>query len=248
MLKESLEKLIQAAEDHELYINVAETDGNIVTHRGNLDHPEYLFIGEAPGRDENATGEPFVGKAGVLLDEWLKSSNIGDYAIINTIPIIPLDNNNQLRLPTKEEIEYFKPYIQNLINDMSPQYIICLGKSALSFFELDIPESTWDNNIGFVKHPAYYLRQKRKGLTEFQQLLTNKGDKKLKTEFIINRQQADNLGHKEMISGLLAGLHSFAQQASLHFKDINQKDECILGDKKIKIYTRDILRRINNEK
>ena len=62
---------------------------------------------------------------------------------------------------------------------------------------------------------------------------------KLKTEFIINQQTAENLGHKLMISGLLAGVHYFCKQADIYFKDINQKDECFIGDKKVKIYTRD---------
>jgi len=66
-------------------------------------------------------------------------------------------------------------------------------------------------------------------------------NKKLKTEFIINKQKADTLAGKEYIDSILAGLHSFAKQAGIFFKDINQKDECILGDKKIKIYTRDIM-------
>lgn len=61
----------------------------------------------------------------------------------------------------------------------------------------------------------------------------------LKTDFTINQQQAENLGHTEMISGILAGLHYFTKQAKVYFKDLNQKDECIIGDKKAKIYTRD---------
>lgn len=60
-----------------------------------------------------------------------------------------------------------------------------------------------------------------------------------KTEFVINQQTADNAGHFEMISGILAGLHKFCKDAQIFFKDINQKDECIIGDKKYKIYTRD---------
>jgi len=68
-----------------------------------------------------------------------------------------------------------------------------------------------------------------------------KDAKKIKQTFIINQQKADNLGHKEMINGVLAGLHSFAKQANVFFRDINQKDECILGDKKVKIYTRDAM-------
>jgi len=66
-------------------------------------------------------------------------------------------------------------------------------------------------------------------------------NKKLKTEFTINKQKADTLAGKEYIDSVLAGLHDFAKQAGLFFKDINQKDECILGDKKVKIYTRDIM-------
>jgi len=63
----------------------------------------------------------------------------------------------------------------------------------------------------------------------------------LKEKFIINKQIAENLGHKEMISGILAGLHNFCKQTDVYFKDINQKDECFLGNKKVKIYTRDIM-------
>lgn len=62
----------------------------------------------------------------------------------------------------------------------------------------------------------------------------------LKKDFIINKQEADNLGHSEMISGILSGLHKFCKEAGIFFKDINQNDECIIGDKKAKIYTRDI--------
>ena len=68
-----------------------------------------------------------------------------------------------------------------------------------------------------------------------------KDNLKLKTEFIINQQEAENYGHTEMISGILSGLHYFCKKANVYFKDINQKDEAILGDKKIKIFTRDYM-------
>jgi DNA polymerase III alpha subunit (gram-positive type) len=63
----------------------------------------------------------------------------------------------------------------------------------------------------------------------------------LKKEFLINAQEADNYGHAEMISGVLAGLHYFAKKSEIYFKDLNAKDEAILGEKRIKIYTRDYL-------
>lgn len=61
----------------------------------------------------------------------------------------------------------------------------------------------------------------------------------IKTDFTINQQEAENLGSIEYINGILAGLHYFTKQAGLFFKDINQKDECMIGEKKVKIYTRD---------
>ncbi len=65
-------------------------------------------------------------------------------------------------------------------------------------------------------------------------------ERELKKEFTINKQVADNLGHKEMINGSIAGFHSFAKKAGLFFKDINQKDEFMIGEKKIKLYVRGV--------
>jgi len=62
---------------------------------------------------------------------------------------------------------------------------------------------------------------------------------KLKNEFIINQQEAENLGGLEYINGILAGLHYFTKKANIYFKDLNQRDEAMIGDKKVKIYTRD---------
>ena len=56
--------------------------------------------------------------------------------------------------------------------------------------------------------------------------------------FIINQQKADSIGEKEYNDGVLAGIHYFAKEGEVYFKDINQKDEFMLGDKKCKIYTR----------
>ena len=64
---------------------------------------------------------------------------------------------------------------------------------------------------------------------------------KLKTEFVINKQIAENEGKRLMINGIIAGIHVFCEEAGVYFKDINQKDECIIGDKKAKIYTRDAM-------
>ena len=52
-------------------------------------------------------------------------------------------------------------------------------------------------------------------------------NKKLKTEFIINKQKADDLAGKEYIDSVLAGLHSFAKEAGVFFRDINQRDDYV---------------------
>lgn len=63
----------------------------------------------------------------------------------------------------------------------------------------------------------------------------------LKQQFIINQQEADNLGQTEMISGILAGFHYFAKKAGLYFRDLNQRDEFVTEDKKARIFVRDFL-------
>lgn len=67
-----------------------------------------------------------------------------------------------------------------------------------------------------------------------------KKDLELKTDFIINSQEAENLGHTEMISGILAGLHYFAKKAGVYFKDINLQDEFVMGDLKGRMFVRDV--------
>lgn len=75
-----------------------------------------------------------------------------------------------------------------------------------------------------------------KDLEKFK--IPNDTNKKLLEVFSINEQQAKNLGHTEMISSVLAGFHYFAKKSKTYFKDLNQKDECMLGDHKVKIYVR----------
>lgn len=66
-------------------------------------------------------------------------------------------------------------------------------------------------------------------------------DEVLQQEFVINKQKAESLGHTEMIDGIVAGIHYFCKQAGIYFKDINQRDECCIGELKAKIYTRDAM-------
>jgi DNA polymerase len=178
-LSTAREQILEHAEKHELYKNITETKGHIVFGRGD-DEAKILFIGEAPGFSENQQGKPFVGRSGKLLDEWIKELGIkeNEYAVINVVPIIPLSPDKKIRPPTEQEIEYFFPFTLKIIEQINPQIIVLLGRSAASIFDENLkPKQTKKETIGktqttlyFIYHPAYYLRNGKKGLEDVQPL------------------------------------------------------------------------------
>lgn len=89
-----------------------------------------VFIGEAPGEEEDIEGKPFVGKAGKLLTAILDSINIDreKIYITNTVPWRPPGN----RVPTATEINFFKPFIHQLLKIIKPKIIVTLGGTATS--------------------------------------------------------------------------------------------------------------------
>ena len=92
-LTEAKQALIVAAQQHKLYDNIKEK-GKIVIGKGS-EHPEFLFIGEASGKHEAfVSGAPFTGKSGEILSKWISASNITNYAVINAVPIIPLNEES----------------------------------------------------------------------------------------------------------------------------------------------------------
>ena len=170
------EELITHAKKHTLYKNVTDTNGHIVFGRGN-ENAKILFIGEAPGFSENENGKPFVGRSGKLLEEWVLELGLAkeDYAIINVVPIIPLSEEKKIRPPTPQEIEYFLPLTMKMINAINPEVIVMLGKSAARAFgkeSMRCGESTelYGKKMSFIYHPAYYLRNGRKGLEDLTNL------------------------------------------------------------------------------
>jgi DNA polymerase len=87
-----------------------------------------MLIGEAPGADEDAQGEPFVGRAGQLLNRILEAINFkrSDVYICNILKCRPPNN----RKPTIEESELCKPYLKKQIELVKPKVILCLGLTA----------------------------------------------------------------------------------------------------------------------
>lgn len=87
-----------------------------------------MLIGEAPGRQEDLQGEPFVGEAGQLLNNILKAINLNreDVYIANIVKCRPPEN----REPQPEEIESCRPYLMRQIELVKPKLILCLGRVA----------------------------------------------------------------------------------------------------------------------
>ena len=107
-----------------------KTRNNPVFGEGFLDS-NILFIGEAPGKNEDFSGKPFVGRAGKILDELL--DNIGlrrnEVYISNIVKCRPPKNRN----PSKKEIKTCSFYIDNQINIIKPKVIVPLGRIAISY-------------------------------------------------------------------------------------------------------------------
>lgn len=90
---------------------------------------DWLFVGEGPGADEDAQGEPFVGQAGRLLDNMLLSIKLkrgNNVYIANVVKCRPPDN----RTPLAEEVATCLPYLHQQIALLKPKLIVALGKTA----------------------------------------------------------------------------------------------------------------------
>jgi DNA polymerase len=120
---EELDKLINKCTKCSLH----KSRTNFVFGVGNP-NADVMVIGEGPGADEDAQGEPFVGRAGKLLNEILKAINFqrDEVYIANVVKSRPPGN----RTPTSEEMEACLPYLKKQIELIKPKLILCLGLTA----------------------------------------------------------------------------------------------------------------------
>jgi len=107
-----------------------KTRTNPVVGEGSQD-TDIIFIGEAPGFNEDKQGKPFVGQAGKIFDELLNSISLkrADIYITNILKCRPPQNRN----PTQEEIKSCSIYLNNQIELIKPKIICCLGNFATDF-------------------------------------------------------------------------------------------------------------------
>ena len=123
------------------------------------------FLGEAPGADEDASGEPFVGRAGQLLTKIIEACRLtrNDVYILNVLKCRPPGN----RRPLPEEVAHCLPYVQQQLQTIAPEVICCLGATAAQAL-LTTTESIgklrgrWhqyrDAAVICTYHPSYLLR------------------------------------------------------------------------------------------
>jgi len=104
---------------------------NIVVGKGNV-NADILFVGEAPGRNEDLQGEPFVGAAGKNLDKLLDSVGLGleDIYVANILKCRPPENRD----PLPDEIRAHTPWLLKQIREMNPKIVCSLGNYATKFF------------------------------------------------------------------------------------------------------------------
>lgn len=136
---------------------------------------DIMMIGEGPGADEDAQGEPFVGKAGKLMNEAFRGTGINrnNLYITNVVKCRPPQNRD----PEKDEIESCKQYLENQIQIIKPKLIVLLGKIALQSILGEEHSITRDRGILIEKdgitylpmwHPAALLRDDYKKIQFWQ--------------------------------------------------------------------------------
>jgi DNA polymerase len=145
---------------------------------------DWLVIGEAPGKDEDRQGEPFVGRAGQLLNAMLAAIGLkrGQVYIANILKCRPPNNRD----PKPEEVACCEPYLLRQIALIEPRIILAVGRvSAQNLLQTDMPIGKLRGRVHAFRntgiplvatyHPAYLLRspaEKRKAWQDLQLALS----------------------------------------------------------------------------
>lgn len=148
---------------------LANAGTNIVISRGNP-KAKILLVGEAPGPQENIKGKPFVGPAGQLLDKILQAAEFdpeNDVYITNSVfRMPPGDDGKSFRKPNDKEIEFYRPFVFEVIRLINPLVILLTGnvacQSVLQKTGITSLRGKWTELDGRwlmpIFHPSYLLR------------------------------------------------------------------------------------------
>lgn len=129
--------------------DLASTAKQLVIGDGNLD-AEIVFIGEAPGKNEDEQGIPFVGAAGKFLNEMLAQAGLvrNDVYITNIVKYRPPNNRD----PLPEEKKAFWPYLVRQLDVISPKVVVTLGRHSMEYF---LPEAKISQVHGEAKRITF---------------------------------------------------------------------------------------------
>jgi uracil-DNA glycosylase family 4 len=128
---EALEQIRRDIEQDGVTPELRETATQLVLGEGSPDS-QVLFVGEAPGKNEDLQGRPFVGAAGQFLNEMLAGAGMKreEVYITNIVKYRPPANRD----PSPEEIEAFVPYLRKQMEVIRPPLVVFLGRHAMSVF------------------------------------------------------------------------------------------------------------------
>ncbi|WP_164659372.1 uracil-DNA glycosylase family protein [Tropicibacter sp. Alg240-R139] len=138
---------------------------NLVFADGNPE-ARVMIIGEAPGRDEDREGRPFVGRAGQLLDRMLEAIDLSRESsvyVTNVLPWRPPQNRD----PRPDEIGMLKPFLERHVELVKPEVLVLMGniscQAVLAKRGITRLRGKWDTALNLpaipMFHPAYLLRQ-----------------------------------------------------------------------------------------
>lgn len=157
---------------------LCEVRHNVVFGTGN-ENADILFVGEGPGEQEDLRGEPFVGPAGLLLDDMLSIIDISrekNCYIANIVKCRPPRNRN----PLETEQETCIGYLRSQVALVKPKIIVCLGRIAAQRlidpdFRITRQHGTWVEKGGIwmtaIYHPSALLRDVTRRPETFEDLL-----------------------------------------------------------------------------
>lgn len=170
---------VQTSECAKLY-----PGANLVVGRGALS-PRVVFVGEAPGAEEDRLKTPFVGRSGQMLNLWIEACGLkaNEVYICNVIKTRPPENRD----PTREEVTACSPLLHKQLALLKPVAVVAVGRFAMNFFlpkEKSILKASGNVHtvpgqppVFVIPHPSYFIRRGSKGwepyVKELQKFLSN---------------------------------------------------------------------------
>jgi uracil-DNA glycosylase family 4 len=172
----TLEALSKKAHKCKRCEKLASSRTNVVFGTGS-EHAELVFVGEAPGREEDKQGKPFVGRAGELLTKMIVAMGFtrDQVYICNVLKCRPPENRN----PLPNEVENCSPYLKCQLRLLKPKILVALGKfAAQTLLQTETPISQLRGKFHEYEgiplmptyHPAYLLRNPSEKKTVWEDL------------------------------------------------------------------------------